>query len=334
LRDFQEQYRGEDRDGLAEVLQQLGRLLAGPLEDPEGAIGVYRKAIDLDPDRIEMHAALAEFLSHRPSDWEEALAHHRWVLNAEPTHLGSLRVLMRVSRERANANAIATGLGIVKALGIASPTELEEEVAATPHYGGAGELSNPRWEKLRVLATESATEIASALDSPDSDTGDSPEDPIAAFHSNALAAEGRLTAPALLPLTTRELRELMMLIAALSIDPERVSGDGGLVNAISTAIKRRLRRRLRLHLKDESMDSLERVDFDAWREEIRAMASAIAVDETGIDLRVALTALTRANSDASSDELTPPADLTTWAAARPEANALLRQAIRSWLSQL
>jgi tetratricopeptide (TPR) repeat protein len=334
LRDFQEAYRGEDRDGLAEVLQQLGRLLAGPLEDPEGAIAVYREAIKLDPDRIEMHAALAEFLSHRPGDWEEALTHHRWVLNAEPTHLGSLRVLMRVSRERGNPQAIATGLGIVSALGIASPAELEEELTAKPCYGGIRELSNPRWEKLRVLANDSAQEIASALDSPDSDTGDAREDPLAAFHGKALAAEGRLTAPALLPLTTRELRELMMLIAALSIDPGRVSGDGSLVNAISSAVKRRLRRRLRIHLKGESMDSLDRVDFDAWRNEVRAMASAIAVDETGIDLRTALTELTRDSSDVSSDKVTPPANLTAWAAARPATSALLRQAIRSWLSQL
>jgi hypothetical protein len=126
----------------------------------------------------------------------------------------------------------------------------------------------------------------------------------------------------------------MLVIAALSLDPERVSGDGSLVNAISSAVKRRLRRRLRIHLKGESMDSLDRVDFDAWRNEIRAMASAIAVDETGIDLRTALTALIRDGSDGSGDELALPADLTDWAAARPATTALLRQAIRSWLSQL
>jgi hypothetical protein len=64
------------------------------------------------------------------------------------------------------------------------------------------------------------------------------------------------------------------------------------------------------------------------------MASAIAVDETGIDLRTALTELTRDSSDVSSDKVTPPANLTAWAAARPATSALLRQAIRSWLSQL
>ena len=334
LRDFHEQYRGDDRDGLAEVLQQLGRLLAGPLEDPEGAIAVYREAIALDPDRVEMHAALAEFLSHRPSDWEEALAHHRWVLNAEPTHLGSLRVLMRVARERGNPEAIATGLGIVRALGIASPAELEEEPTATPRYGGTGELSNPRWEKLRLVAQESSHEIASALDASDPNTDGAPEDLVADFHGKALAAEARLTAPALLPLTTRELRELMLVIAALSLDPERVSGDGSLVNTISSAVNRRLRRRLRIHLKGESMDSLGRVDFDAWRNEIRAMAGAIAVDETGIDLRTALTALIRDSSDGSGEEFAPPAYSTDWTAARPATTALLRQAIRSWLSQL
>jgi tetratricopeptide (TPR) repeat protein len=334
LRSFHERYRGDDRDGLSEVLQQLGRLLAGPLEDPESAIGVYRESITLDPERIEMHAALAEFLSHRPGDWEEALAHHQWVLNTEPTHLRSLRVLMRVTRERGNPEAIATGLGIMRALGIASPAELEEEMTASPRYSGTAELSKPRWETLRRVANESAQEIALALDSPDSETGDAPTDPVAAFHGEALSAEGRLTAPALLPLTTRELRELMLLIAALALDPERVSGDGSLVNEISSAVKRRLRRRLRLLLKGESMDSLERVDFDAWRNEIRAMAGSIAVDETGIDLRSALIALTGDGSDGSCEEPAPSTDLTAWVTARPAASDLLRQSIRSWLSQL
>ncbi|MFB3118206.1 MAG: hypothetical protein ACE1ZP_05515, partial [Myxococcota bacterium] len=99
-------------------------------------------------------------------------------------------------------------------------------------------------------------------------------------------------------------------------------------------IKRRLRHRLRRHLKDESMDEIDQIDFEDWRGEVRALAAAMAVDETGIDLRTALIALARDASEHRAEEISECADLTAWVAERPAANALLRQAIRSWLHQL
>ncbi len=339
LREFQREHCGSNRKGLSEVLQQLGRLLAGPLEDPEGAITTYRQGVLLDPDHIEMHASLAEFLSHQPTDWQEALTHHERVLNADPCHVGSLRTLLRVARERENREAAATGLGIVRALGIASPggrEESDQDAAIEPHYSGNGELSKPLWEKLRRMLNESASELATALDTSASDPGldDTPDDPIAAFHAEALAAEGRLTAPALLPIATQELGNLVVLIAALALDLERARGDGHIVNAVSSAIKRRLRRRLRRHLKDESMDEIDRIDFEDWRGELRALAAAMAIDETAIDLRTALIALIRDDSEHCAKDIPKNADLTAWVTEESAANALLRQAIRSWLRQL
>ncbi|MFV1977900.1 MAG: tetratricopeptide repeat protein [Myxococcota bacterium] len=337
LREFHREHRGNDHEGLSEILQQLGRLLAGPLEDPEGAITAYRQGVLLSPHRIEMHASLAEFLSHRPADWQEALTHYERVLDDDPCHAGSLRTLLRVARERENREAVATGLGIVRALGIASPSDREEfqqDSANRPHYGGNEELSKPLWEKLRKLVNESASELASALDTPDPGVGDTPDDPIAAFHAKALTAEGRLTAPALLPLTTRELGDLVVLIAALALDMERARGDGHVVNAVSAAIKRRLRRRLRRHLDDDSMDEIDQIDFEDWRGEVRALAAAIAVDETEIDLRTAFIALARDASEHRTEEISENADLTAWVAERPAANALLQQAIGSLLRQL
>jgi hypothetical protein len=337
LREFHREHRGNDHEGLSEVLQQLGRLLAGPLEDPEGAITAYRQGVILSPHRIEMHASLAEFLSHRPADWQEALTHYGQVLDADPCHAGSLRTLLRVARERGNQEAAATGLGIVRALGIASPNDREEfhqDSAIRPHYGGSRELSKPLWEDLRKMVNESASELAAALDTPDPEVGDTPADPIAAFHAEALTAEGRLTAPAVLPLTTRELGDLVALIAALALDLERTRGDGHIVNAVSTAIKRRLRRRLRRHLDHHSMDEVDQIDFEDWRGEVRALAAAIAVDETEIDLRAAFIAFARDASEHRAEEISENADLTAWVTERPKANALLRQVIRSWLRQL
>jgi hypothetical protein len=133
---------------------------------------------------------------------------------------------------------------------------------------------------------------------------------------------------------TRELGDLVGLIAALALDLERTRGDGHLVNTVSSAIKRRLRRRLRRHLDDHSMDAIDQIDFEDWRGEVRAVAAAIAVDKTGIDLRTALIALARDASEHRSEEISENADLTAWVAERPAANALLRHAIRSWLRQL
>jgi tetratricopeptide (TPR) repeat protein len=337
LRAFHREHRGNDREGLSEVLQQLGRLLAGPLEDPEGAITAYRQGVLLSPERIEMRASLAEFLSHRPADWQESLTHYKRVLNNNPCHIGSLRTLLRVAREHGNREAVATGMGIVRALGIASPGDGDgffEDSAIRPHYSGNGELSKPLWERLRRMVNESASELAIALDTSDPRVGYTPNDPIAAFHAAALAAEGRLTASALIPLSTHELGDLVVLIAGLALDLEGARGDGRIVNAISSAIKRRLRRRLRRHVKDDSIDQISQVDFEAWRGEVRALAAAMAVDETGIDLRTALIALARDASERRTEEISDRADLTGWVAERPAANALLLQAIQSWLRQL
>ncbi len=337
LREFHREHHNADQDGLSEVLQQLGRLLAGPLEDPDGAITAYRQGVLLSPDRIDMHASLAEFLSHRPADWHEALSHYERVLNEDPCHESSLRTLLRVARERGNRQAAATGLGIVRALGITSPSDSEELDNGSefrPRYSGNGELSKPLWENLRMMVNEAASELADALDTSDPEAGDTPDDPIAAFHAEALIAEGRLTAPALLPLATREQGELIELVAALALDMERTSGDGRIVNAVSSAIKRRLRRRLKRHLGDHSMNEIEQVDFEDWRGEVRALAAAAAVDETGIDLRTALIALARDASAHCDEKISENANLTAWVTERPVANALLRQAIRSWLRQL
>ena len=337
LREFHRGHRGNDREGLSEILQQLGRLLAGPLEDPEGAITAYRQGVLLNPNRIEMHASLAEFLSHRLADWHEALRHYERVLNADPCHAGSLRTLLRVARERGNREAAATGMGIVRALGIASPSDGDASIEGSgirPHYSGSGELSTPLWENLRRMINESASELATALDTSDPTVGDKPDDPIAAFHAEALAAEGRLTAPALLPVSTQDLRDLIVLVAGLALDLDGAHGDGRIVNAVSSAIKRRLRRRLRQHLKDASIDQIEGVDFEAWRGEVRALAAALAIDETGIDLRTALIALARDAAGHRTEEISEKAELTAWVNERPAANALLRQAIRSWLRQL
>jgi tetratricopeptide (TPR) repeat protein len=335
LSDFTDAYEGGDTQALSEVLQQQGRLLAGPLEDADSAISVYRRAIELDPDRIEMRASLAEFLSHRPDDWDEALAHFQWVLHAEPTHSAALRVLMRLANERGNPQAIATGGGILRALGIASPADANDAAeAAAPCYSGEPVLADPLWEKLRKLTHEAATEIASALDVSETAPADDHSDPIVAFFAASTAAEVGLSAPGLLPLTDRELGELIQLVAALTIDPDDVQGDGRLVNVMSGALKRRARRRLRRLLEGETTAAIAEVDFSAWRNDLRALAAAIAIDDTDVELRVALLAVACDSLDRSVSDIAPGADVTSLVAASPQACALLRRAVATWMESL
>jgi tetratricopeptide (TPR) repeat protein len=335
LRKFVERNPDSNVAGLADVLQQLGRLLAGPLEDVEGAIAAYRRAVDLDPERVDTRAALAEFLSHRTSDQEESLAHHEAILEADPTHASSLRVLMRIARERGDATTIATGLAILRSLGICSPSESEEELPAAPaSFAGDRKLLDPVWEKLRLIAHEAAEEISSALESSERSPAAPSTDPTETFRAAALAAESELTASALLPLSQGELAEVLTLVAALSLEPDQVDGDGRMVNALSTAIRRRKARRLRKILAETRLAEIQGIDFGAWRTEVRALAAAVAIDETGGDLRTALRVLIATEGDHNDLRLPEDADLTPYVAAYPQAGALLRRAVRTWLQRL
>ena len=102
---FAERHPIANDPALADVHEQLGRLLAGPLEDLEAAVLTYRRAIELAPERIEARAALAELLSHRPGDWDEALDHHRIVLGraADACGLPARRAADRARARRARA---------------------------------------------------------------------------------------------------------------------------------------------------------------------------------------------------------------------------------------
>jgi hypothetical protein len=110
-----------------------------------------------------------------------------------------------------------------------------------------------------------------------------------------------------------------------------VHASGATLNALAEALGRRARRRVKLILGDVSLDAIQAIDFAAWRSELRALAAAIAVDETGCDPRTALLALVCEASNRSTGEITETTDLTSLVADCPEARALLRWATRAWM---
>jgi tetratricopeptide (TPR) repeat protein len=335
LREFAGQDAADGLEGLTEVLEQLGRLLAGPLEDVDGAIAVYQRSLEVEPERWETRATLAELLSHRPDDWQAALAHHRVLLDADPTRAASLRGVLRIAQNRGDDAAVTNGRAILRALGVDSPGEWEQApVALSLSVAARRALGDPLQEKLRRIASAAADEIAEALGASARPGAALSGDPTGSFRAAAFAAEGLLTAPALLPLPDSELGEVLTVVATLALESGQTRGGGQLVNAMSAALGRRARRRLRRLLAGTSLDAIAQVDFAAWRSEVRALAAAIALDGSGGDLRTALVALLCEASESSPHDLPPSADLTPLVAACPEARALLHRSVCTWMESL
>jgi len=334
LASFAAHFQGADRSGLGEVLLQLGRLRAGPLEDVDGAIEAYERALAVQPQQREAREALAELLTFRPARWEEARSRHRELLDAQPTRLASLRGLIRIAEgglARGRA-PLENGLAILRALGAASPTEREAAPATLSlRIGQGGSLGNVVWERARHLVREVAQEIGQALGSPAPASTAAPgaADPAASFRQAALEAEAALAAPALVPLPADEAGAVVALVARLAHEREQLSGDGRLINAVSDALGRWARRRVRKAMGSSSPEEIAEIDFVAWRGELRALAHAAALDACGGNLRAALCALLQ---DAGQLALPPPdeVDLTPLVDGTPEARELLRRVAVAW----
>jgi len=333
---FAEAHPGDDPAALARIHFQRGRLLAGPLERVDEAVGAYRCALEANPRSRDARRALATLLLHRPEHWEEALGRVRELLEEAPEDAAFLRGALRVAEARGDAAGAARGLAILRALGAASP----EETRRAPErldfpVGEPAALENPVWESCRRIAGAAAGEIARALEAsgapapPESPSGD----PFAAFRAAAVAAEGELSAPALVPLDDPGLAEVLRVVAALATDADHVHGDGHRVNALARELGRRGRRRIRRELGELPAWELDEVDYTAWRRELRTLANARALDATGGDLRAALLALveTGEGRGAAPD---PEADLTALVAGDPAARALVRRVVLAWLGRL
>jgi len=335
LAEFAERHPGDDPAGLADVFDQLGRLRAGPLEDVDGAIQAYRSALALEPERAATRTALAQLLSHRPADWPEALGHHRAALEADPTLASSLRAVQRIAEGSGRAEAAAHGRAILRALGAVGAAEPADAPAALARpLAAGGKLDDPLAETLRELAQQASREIAEALDSSPALATTAGGSALAAFRAAALAAQGRLTAPALLPLTAAQQGEVLSVVASLVVEPDLVRGGGQLVNGLASALGRRARRRLRRVLEGTSLAAIAGLDPGAWLAEVRTLAAAVALDETHADLRTALLACLADEAERPADSLHEAADLTALVGAHPQARSLLRRAVRAWFDLL
>lgn len=333
LGEFAENHPGDDPIGLAGVHFQHGRLLAGPLERVDDALDAYRAAIAENPHLREAHAAIASLLVYRRDAWDEALARHRDLLQSRPTDVPYLRGALRIAEGLGKERVVAQGRAILAALGVASP---EERTAAPENLdlrvGRSAALENPVWDCARRIATTAAEEIGRALESASSTVASqASDDPLAEFRAEALRAEGRLAAPALVPLSDPEVGELLTIAAQLASEVEHLHGDAQTVNRLSDELGRRARRRVRRELEGIEVSEIAETDFAAWRRELRTLAHACALDEMGGDLRTALCALLESDADLPAETAHAEGDLIAAVDASPAATALLRHVLSVWL---
>jgi hypothetical protein len=148
-----------------------------------------------------------------------------------------------------------------------------------------------------------------------------------------LSVQGELSAPALLAKSPREVRDVMLLLVQLLLEPSHVNGDGALVNALSSSLGRRRRKKLRRMLPEDARPAdFAGVDFAAWRTELRALAAAEALRRDGTPLRIALAALV-ADAEPSVD-LANESHLAPLIEAEPAARAFLQRVVDDWLERL
>ena len=337
LRIFLARHPQPEERGLAEVHEQYARLLAGPLEDVEGAVVAYRRAIALVPERLSARSALAELLSHRAGDAAESLSHLRPLMEANPIDATCLRVALRIARARGADTR--PGIAVLRALGIASSYEFDEAGAAADWRPAAESgLADLHFETLRQLALEGAAALSAALGTSGepASRAASPDSPVRIedFRAALHRAECEISAPALLGRTTDEVGSLLRLLVSVVLDPDTVHGDGRRVNALSSALTRRMRRRLKKLLEGTTPRSVADTDFAAWQRELRAFAATTVLARGSADLGTALCALVCEDGTGPPLEARDGDDISARVAASPLALALVRRIVRGWLTRL
>jgi tetratricopeptide (TPR) repeat protein len=319
-----------DDISLARVHLEWGRLLAGPLEKVEAAIGCYERALELVPELTEAREPLTSLLAHVPDRWRDAVDSHRALLRDDPTRPASLRALLEVSRRRNLDRSADLGLAVLRAIGSASPEETSLAPARLPRaISTAPRLADRLHETARQVCTVAAPEIATALGW---------QDEAPASESRFLAeldrAEAELTAPGLMSLSTLELSSAIYCMTALATDPGGNCNDGPHLHALDEALGRWSRRKIRKSLGETSVREIQSIDYEAWRQEVRDVGAAMALDASGGDLRGALVALTQREGEHGESAPPESANLTSLIKGSPPASSLLRRIVEIWCDQI
>jgi tetratricopeptide (TPR) repeat protein len=301
----------------AELFFESARILAGPLEDVEGALDAYDRARALAPERLDVREARAALLAQRPGREAEALSELAAVLDEDPLRVDAIRRATRIARGRGDEASARRGSALLRALGAASPIDRATEASRFDLACEATLLAlAPAEESLRSILVVLAPLLEARVT--DWFPADSPE-------TAELEATASEPCPQVLWQTAA--RKLVGTPELLRLDVTELRA--ALETAIATAREGRLGREGSRALRRLQDPRLELVDLATWRTALRARVWARVADALDGDLRVVLAAIA---AEAGAGTLRADEDLTPWLTESPEAAALLRPLLRAWLS--
>ncbi|MEZ4281354.1 MAG: tetratricopeptide repeat protein [Myxococcota bacterium] len=287
---FVESHPDAESPSLAHVHLERGRLLSGPLESFEDAIGAYQRALTLLPGLAVARSALGGLLLHAPDRWREALALHREILATNPTSPASLQALATLA-ERRGQGEVATGARhVLASLGFAAADAPERSLPFGLALHAGPPLPSRDAERLRRLAHQVRDDLARLLEL---EEGESDAPPHADHLPTAeiLAAFDELTAPHLARQPAALRRSLFLSLAGLFLDPGGNGGETRFRDPLDRMLGLWTRRKVRRIVEETSLPAIEAFDHEAWGDELRALAAAQILEREGMPLRPVLLAL-------------------------------------------
>lgn len=322
---FLENHPDHESPTLAQVYLERGRLLSGPLEDFDSAVGAYESALALQPQMAVARTALAGLLLHTPGRWREALALHREILAAQPTTAQSLRAISQIAAQRGATDVAGGAISVLRALGLASPQE-ESDAPMTfrfPIHPGPPMVEVDA-ERLRRLAHQVREELIEVLPAAPPTEVDASVDPTVADALHQIEAlEDEISATGLARLDPEERGALFSTLAALFLDPGGNGQASRFQTPLDEALGRWTRRKVRRIVEETTLAEIEALDHKAWGDELRAMAAAQVVDRNGGDLRCVLRALILLDCEGDEAPAFESASIGTLAASSEPARRLL-----------
>jgi len=313
----------------SEAYLELGRLLAGPLEDIPGAVEAYRRARELAPGRDDVRESLADLLAQFPASSREATAEHVTLLRAQPLRIRSLRALIGIAERDGKRTSARRGMALLGALGVLSVYERED---GESHIEWRIGRQRPQLTELGAAlqkGVQAASPFWAELLPEFEEPGERKQDvtpPLAALREAYLAAEAELLAPGWFALRGEALLEALRLVIRSGSDesaPEPLLQAGN-----------RVRRRLRKAVGDFDLAVLEEFDAARWQQALAIQALAVAVDASGGDLRSGLQFALAAQNEGASLRYEADVDLTPWVPESAAAVGLYERALNLWLDAL
>lgn len=297
---------------------------SGACADLTGARAALREAVALCPSDPALRGALADVLAGDPSTREEAAQRHRELLMHDPARIPSIAALAAIAAAEGHPALAEEGRALCAILERDPHARLRRAIGTDPA------LDHPLWDRLRRALSACAGPLDRALDFAMRPLTALPAEPRARFRELSLRAEAELTAASLVALDDESFGVVVRLVAGLAFGQDAVSGDASLVNRLADALRWRERRAVRALLAPFEAREVSDVSIPAFREELRGVAHAMAVDRSDGALGVALLALVEDEGAAAPSE----APLRLCIARAPSARALLRRACAAWSSAL